>query len=235
EGEIAAYYGRYLHSLRVPRGDRSLIQSAINLKELYLLHDQDLTFNFIRTLPLSMEHIACTASSGHYQAILNVLETKGGGKYLKNLKTISLYRHSMDLSPYSWDLLISQAMSVNVNIIRQEQRSFLVGGVAIEDELTVSIPPPRSRDPSPFRESNGSITPYSRSIDPSRSSLGLRQPIRLDQPMNVPRAWDYENDKPLERIVLDDPPSPERSRLEKWGRVRKSLGAISRRFGSNGS
>ncbi|PVG00895.1 hypothetical protein CPB86DRAFT_805553 [Serendipita vermifera] len=268
EGEIAAYFGRYLHSLRVPRGDRSLIQSAINLKELYILHDQDLTFNFVRSLPLSIEHIACTVSTGHYQAILNVLETKGEGHFLKNLRTMSLYCHSADLSPYSWDILVSQAMSVDVNIIRQEQRGFLVGGsenlvatnkfprkinirqfeqmsravhtlpiiyTTVEDELTVSVPPPRSRDPSPFRESNSSVTPYSRSVDPSRSSLGLRQPIRLDESFNVPRAWDYENDKPLERIVLDDPPSPERSRFEKWGRVRKSLDAIGRRFGSHGS
>jgi hypothetical protein len=103
----------------------------------------------------------------------------------------------------------------------------------VEDELTVTLPPPRSRDPSPFRESNSSITPYSRSVDPSRSSLGLRQPIRLDQTFNVPRAWDYENDRPLERIVLDDPPTPERSRFERWGAVRKSLGAISRKLGNH--
>jgi hypothetical protein len=131
DGEIAAYYGRYLHSLRVPRGDRSLIQSAINLKELYILHDQDLTFNFIRSLAPSIEHIACSVLTGHYQTILRVLETKGEGRYLNNLKTISLYCQSSDLSPYSWDVLISQAMSVGVDVIRQEQRGFLVGGVRI--------------------------------------------------------------------------------------------------------
>jgi hypothetical protein len=69
----------------------------------------------------------------------------------------------------------------------------------------------RAQSPLPTRPSNRA-TPYMRS-NSSQNNIAPDQPIVLDQTHITPRLWDYENDRPLDRIVLDD---PKKSRPELW-------------------
>lgn len=86
-------------------------------------------------------------------------------------------------------------------------------------------------------------TPFAQTIQTATSHSGFfqaKQTIRLDPPSpttNVitPRPWDYDYDKPLERIVLDDPkPRDESHRKEAWRKVRTSLTVIKQKVSGKG-
>jgi hypothetical protein len=68
-----------------------------------------------------------------------------------------------------------------------------------------------AQSPLPTRPSNRA-TPYMRS-NSSQNIIAHDQPIILDQKHIAPRRWDYEDDLPLGRIVLDD---PKKSRPDLW-------------------
>jgi hypothetical protein len=75
-----------------------------------------------------------------------------------------------------------------------------------------------AQSPLPMRPSNRA-TPYMRP-NSSQGDIAPDQPIILDQTHITPRLWDYENDRPLDRIVLDD---PKKSRPELWRSARSGF------------
>ncbi|KAG8808487.1 hypothetical protein FRC18_005013, partial [Serendipita sp. 400] len=126
--DLAGYYGRHLHSLRIPSPNRFLIESAIQLREMYLLKDEDLTKPLLLSLPRTIEHIAFSVMKGGAQAIENLLKLKEGGFALKKLTVVSVYRQSKEPWPFDWEATWARARALGIDLIRQDQRGLLVGG-----------------------------------------------------------------------------------------------------------
>ncbi|KAG8806604.1 hypothetical protein FRC17_004910 [Serendipita sp. 399] len=263
--DLAGHYGCHLHSLRIPTSNRFLIESAIQLKEIFLLRDEDLTKPLLFSLPSTVEHIAFSVMRGGAQAIDSVLQVKESGSALKRLKVVSLYRQSRDPWPFDWDGKSARARALGVELVRQDQRGLLVGGsedmvatkkyprpitirqfdrmaAAVNNPLKVYSPPldedPPLLSPPPNSNTKNSSresveAPLSKSVASSRGTPH-QQTIHLDAPYYVPRLWDYENDRPLEPIRLDDPSSDSFSPLkhDKWRSVRRSLFAFKDKISS---
>jgi hypothetical protein len=128
-GRLASYYGCHLHSLRVPKADAALVKAAINLKEIYLLYEEDITVPFLLSLPPTMEHIACAVLLDRTQAVENVLRVKEGGFGLHKLRAMSLYR--LNATPWpAFEPLAAKARRLGFDLLRHEHRGLLVGGVS---------------------------------------------------------------------------------------------------------
>jgi hypothetical protein len=66
------------------------------------------------------------------------------------------------------------------------------------------------------------LAPYTRSTPQSQLNFG-RQTIRLDESVPYPRPWDYENDRPLGPIRLDDLPIGATGRRGSMWRVARTV------------
>jgi len=129
-GDMAIHYGPHLHSLRTPKVDRQLIESARRLKEIFLFDGREITVEFLLLLPPSVEHIAFSLLDGIY-ALEHIFQVKGNGVALENLRALSLHRQMDQNWPKLWTDLANRAKSIGIELIRQENRGFLVGGVSI--------------------------------------------------------------------------------------------------------
>jgi hypothetical protein len=129
-GDMATHYGPHLHSLRTPNVDFQLIESARSLKEIFLFDGREITVEFLLLLPPSVEHIAFSLLDGTY-ALEHIFQVKGNGVALDNLKVLSLHRQMGQTWPKLWTVLANRARNIGIELIRQENRGFLVGGVSI--------------------------------------------------------------------------------------------------------
>lgn len=257
-GELAARCGPHLHSLRIPNADRAFIESARNLKEVFLFNGDGFTPRFLSSLPPTVEHIAFAYLHG-VDALGSIFQVKRSGEGLQKLRVVSMHIQVNHNWPSHWAKLVTVAQSLNIELIRQENRGFLVGGSedlvvprhyprpstirqfdlmasAVDvlptaytdlDEVPVPPPPPSKHaepevaEPSSPYEGRSSM-PYSRSTPQSEMSFGGRQTIRLDDSVPYPRPWDYENDRPLGPIILDDVPLGDTGKRGKLWRVART-------------
>jgi hypothetical protein len=58
ENQLATQYSPFIISLRLPKPDTRLIESAAQLRELYILHDVDITQDLLKAVPRTLEHLA---------------------------------------------------------------------------------------------------------------------------------------------------------------------------------
>jgi hypothetical protein len=134
QGELASTYGRRLHSIRILRPDWILLKSATSLREIYLRHDEDVCEGLLLALPATMEHIACTTHNNRTLAIERVLQFKELGRGLGSLRAMSLYcpkTERQDDWDFRWSRLTARAQRAGFDLVRQDDRSFLVGGVSV--------------------------------------------------------------------------------------------------------
>lgn len=129
DGLLANHHGRFLHSLRLPKADRSLIQAAIGLREIYLLYDQDVTIPFLQSLPQTVQHIAFAILHGRVTAIKNIFQVKETGKGLQSLRAVSCYRQTSDPWPQS-EALKGKGRQLGIDLVRHEHRGILIGNVS---------------------------------------------------------------------------------------------------------
>ncbi|CAG7854147.1 SubName: Full=Uncharacterized protein {ECO:0000313/EMBL:CCA68934.1} [Serendipita indica DSM 11827] len=256
DGELASYYGRFLHSLRIPHPNRRLLESAQQIRELVLFDHKDITRELLRSLPPEVQHIAFSIQDFPSDSVENILMMRDR-QFLKNLRVISVYRQSIKPWPVYWDRLVARAEALGILMVRQEHRGLLVGGT--EDLVATTSFPRRvtirqfdrmaaavntlpaiytevdSRDqgfqllapPERSRESLSNRSGNSGSRN-SPSTHGHRT-IHLDEPSHAPRQWDYVYDKPLEPIKLDDPVDLQASHQSRWGTIRRSIDAFKTR------
>ncbi|KAG8820880.1 hypothetical protein FRC19_008529 [Serendipita sp. 401] len=208
--DLAGYYGRHLHSLRIPSPNRFLIESTIQLREMYLLKDEDLTKPLLLSLPRTIEHIAFSVMKGGAQAIENLLKLKEAtGRY-----------------PRSTTVRQFDRMAAAVN------DPLRIYASPLEEDPPLLTPPPSGGAKSSSRESVEGTLTNSRSTTHPRGTPH-QQTIHLDAPYYVPRAWDYDYDRPIERIRLDDPSNDISPRKhDKWKVVRRSLHALKGKISS---
>lgn len=142
QGELASMYGRHLHSLRMLRPDWTLIKSATSLREIYLRHDEDISDILLVSLPPSIEHIACTTHNNRTTAVERVLQQKEFGRSLGSLRAMTLYCPKTDWQAdweSRWSRLCIRAQRAGFDLVRQDDRSFLVGGVSLIFYTAISI------------------------------------------------------------------------------------------------
>jgi hypothetical protein len=133
QGELASMYGRRLHSIRIPRPDWILLKSATSLREIYLRHDEDVSEGLLLALPPAIEHIACTTHNNRTLAIERVLQVKGLRRGLGSLRAMTLYCPKTEPQAdwdIHWSKLTARAQRAGFDLVRQDDRSFLVGGVS---------------------------------------------------------------------------------------------------------
>ena len=131
-GELAVHCGPHLHSLRIPHTDPELVESARRLKEIYLFDGNGVNIQFLLTLPPSIEHIALGFLQGMH-ALEFIFQVKGNGVALENLRVISLHLQINQKWPDHWSAMEARARRIGIELVRQENRGFLVGGVSFEN------------------------------------------------------------------------------------------------------
>jgi hypothetical protein len=128
-GDMAIHYGPHLHSLRTPQVDREIIVSARRLKEIFVFDGREITAEFLLLLPPSIEHIAFGFTQSSF-ALEHIFQVKGNGVALENLKVLSLHLQMNQTWPKTWSVLANMARGIGIELVRQEGRGFLVGGVS---------------------------------------------------------------------------------------------------------
>ena len=99
--------------------------------------------------------------------------------------------------------------------------------IDLDEDIVAPPPPPKITERvatvphSPDEMYSHMSTPYSRTTPQSQLSFG-RQTIRLDDSVPYARPWDYENDRPLGPIRLDDPPIANTGRRGNMWRIART-------------
>ena len=129
EGELASYYGRFLHSLRIPHPNRRLLESARQLRELVLFDHKDVTRELLRSLPPDVQHMAFSIQDFPSDAVENILMMRDK-RFVPNLRVVSVYRQTIKSWPSYWERLVTRAQALGIQLVGQEHRGLLVGGVS---------------------------------------------------------------------------------------------------------
>jgi len=92
ENQLATQYSPFIVSLRLPKPDTRLIQSAAQLRELYILHDVDITRDLLKALPRKLEHLAFAINTQDGLALNIVVENQLSPSRLPSLRVVTCYK-----------------------------------------------------------------------------------------------------------------------------------------------
>jgi hypothetical protein len=92
ENQLATQFSPSILSLRLPKPDAKLIESAAQLRELYILHDVDITRHLLKTLPRKLEHLAFTINTQDSLVLKSIVENQLSPSRLPCLRVVTCYK-----------------------------------------------------------------------------------------------------------------------------------------------
>ena len=128
ENRLATQYSPILFSLRLPKPDTRLIGPAVQLRELYILHDTDITRDLLKALPCKLEHLAFAINTQDGLALKIVVENQLSPSRLPSLRAVTCYKQFAG-GWRSFDTLVVECQAVDVELVCLEE-GILVGNAS---------------------------------------------------------------------------------------------------------
>jgi len=127
ENQLATLYSPSIFSLRLPKPDTKLIGSAAQLRELYILHDVDITRSLLRGLPRKLEHLAFAINTQDGVALKTIVDNQLSPSRLPFLRVVTCYKQFAG-GWGNFHKLAVECQAVNIELVCLEE-GILVGNV----------------------------------------------------------------------------------------------------------
>ena len=127
EDQLATHYSPSIFSLRLPKPDSKLIGSAVQLRELYILHDVDITRYLLRGLPRELEHLAFAVNTQDGLALKTIVENQLSPSRLPSLRVVTCYKQFAG-GWGNFHKLVAECQAVAIELVCLEE-GILVGNV----------------------------------------------------------------------------------------------------------
>ena len=126
--QLATQYSPFIFSLRLPKPDTRLIEGAVQLRELYILHDVDITRDLLKSLPRKLEHLAFAINTQDGLALKIVVENQLSPSRLPSLRVVTCYKQFAG-GWRSFHTLVVECQAVGVELVCLEE-GILVGNAS---------------------------------------------------------------------------------------------------------
>jgi hypothetical protein len=126
--QLATQYSPFIFSLRLPKPDARLIESAAQLRELYILHDVDITRDLLKVLPRKLEHLAFAINTQDGLALKIVMDNQLSPSRLPSLRVVTCYKQFAG-GWRSFPILVVECRAVGIELVCLEE-GILVGNAS---------------------------------------------------------------------------------------------------------
>ena len=127
--QLATQFSPFIFSLRLPKPDAKLIKSAAQLRELYTLHDVDITRDLLKDLPPTLEHLAFAINTQDGLALKIVVENQLSPSRLPALRVVTCYGKFAG-GWRSFHTLVLECRAVGIELVCLEE-GILVGNASL--------------------------------------------------------------------------------------------------------
>ena len=128
ENQLATQYSPFIFSLRLPKPDARLIESAAQLRELYILHDIDITRDLLKALPRTLEHLAFTINTQDGLALKTIMENQLSPSRLPSLRAVTCYKQFAEVWR-NFHTFVVECQAVDIALVCLEE-GILVGNAS---------------------------------------------------------------------------------------------------------
>lgn len=126
--QLAIQYSPSIFSLRLPKPDTKLIESAALLREIYILHDVDITRDLLKALPRKLEHLAFAINTQDSLALKTIMENQLSPSRLPSLRVVTCYKQFAE-GWRDFHTLAAGCQAVGIELVCLEE-GILVGNVS---------------------------------------------------------------------------------------------------------